>query len=110
MIKNITTSELPGITASDGLVLQGCGGPPEEWLAGVNELLTEAGMLLNGAAFKTAYVFEHEHLTNILFSFDDIKPGDINMGRLAIWRLQTRDVFGGIWLSDAIPSKFLHQL
>ncbi len=82
-----------------------CGGNAEEWLTGLNELLTKEGILLNGAEFKDAYVFEHENLTNILYSFDDIAAGDLNMGRLAVWRLQTHHVFGGTWVSDYITNQ-----
>lgn len=105
MIKNITPGELIRISESDGLILQGCGGDPNEWLEGVNGMLSEAGILQNEAAFKTAYVFQHEGLTNILFSFDDIAPGDLAVGQLAVWRLQSHDTFGGTWLSDYIPNR-----
>ena len=45
-MKHITTDELRNMTATEGLVLQGCGGDPQEWLDGVNELLTLEGILL----------------------------------------------------------------
>lgn len=105
MIENITPGELTRISESDGLVLQGCGGDPNEWLEGINGMFAEAEILRNDAAFKTAYVFQHDGLTNILFSFDDVKRGDLDIGRLAMWRLQSHDTFGGTWLSDYLPNR-----
>ena len=105
MIHNITADEIRRMAGSDGLILQGCGGDPNEWQAGINEMLTEAGILRNGAEFKEAYVFEHGGITNILFSFDSVEPADLDIGKLAIWRLQTHGSFGGTWLSDYIPNK-----
>ncbi len=100
-IKHITVDELKMMTHMEGLVLQGCGGEPREWLDGINQTLTEADILQNGGQFTDISVFEHGGLTNILFHFDDsLPPGTLNIGKLAIWRLQTHGVFGGIWLSD----------
>lgn len=72
-MRHITTDELRQMTGTEGLILQGCGGDPQEWLSGVNETLTQEGILLDGAAFKETYVFEHDGLTNILFSMEDVK-------------------------------------
>jgi hypothetical protein len=101
-MRHITTDELRQMTGTEGLILQGCGGDPQEWLSGVNETLTQEGILLDGAAFKDAYVFEHEGLTNILFSMEDVK---LDIGKLAIWRLASHDTFGGTWLSDYLPNR-----
>ena len=48
MIKEITVGELKKMTDKEGLILQGCGGDLKEWEDGVNELLTESGILLEG--------------------------------------------------------------
>lgn len=100
-MKRITTDELKRITA-EGLVLQGCGGDPDEWLNGINETLTEEGFLLNGDTFKDAYVFTHDGLTNILFSMENV---DLHAGKLAAWRITSHDTFGGTWLSDYLPNR-----
>ena len=105
MIKNTTTDEIRRMAGSDGLIFQGCAGDPKEWHEGVNEMLTEAGILKNGGEFKDISVFEHEGLTNILFSLDSIEPADLDIGKLAVWRLQTHKQFGGTWLSDYITNK-----
>ena len=102
MIKNITLAELRGMTDREGLILQGCGGEAQEWLDGVNEWLTEEGILRNGDQFREASVFEHEGLTNLLFHMDDV---DLDIGKLAMWRLQTKPEFGSMWLSDFLHNK-----
>jgi hypothetical protein len=100
-MKHITIDELSHLPVGEGLILQGCGGLAEDWFNGINELMTEEGILLNGDTFKDVYIFEREDLTNILFSMDDV---ELNIGKLAMWRLSTRDNFGGVWLSDYFPN------
>lgn len=90
---------------SEGLILQGCDGDLNEWVDGINEMLTESGILLGGTKIdeKTVSTFTHDGLTNLLFPFtDDVQ---VNMGKLAMWRLQTHDQFGGTWLSDYVDNK-----
>ena len=105
MIKNITADEVRRMAGDDGLILQGCGGDPKEWQAGINEMLAEAGILQNGGGFRDISVFEHEGITNMLFSFDSVEPADLDIGKLAVWRLQTHGSFGGTWLSDYIENR-----
>ena len=99
-IHHVTTDEIKKLAGGDGLILQGCGGDPAEWLKGINETLTEAGILKNDGEFNNIYVFEHEGITNILYPFDNMKPDTLDMGKLAIWRIQTHGNFGGTWHSD----------
>ena len=101
-VKQITTDDLRHMDGKEGLVLQGCGGPFQEWLDGINEMLTEDGILLNGSRFESASVFQHGGLTNLLFSFEGV---ELDMGKLAMWRLQTHGRFGGTWLSDYVPNR-----
>ena len=42
-IKTVKTDELRRMNGKEGLVLQGCGGDPQEWLDGINGLLTDEG-------------------------------------------------------------------
>ena len=42
----ITTNELRRMTNQEGLILQGCGGDMQEWVDGINELLTQEGILI----------------------------------------------------------------
>lgn len=102
-LQYITTDGLRQMPDQEGLVLQGCGGELQEWVDGINDLLTEAGILLDGTRFETASAFQHDGLTNLLFSFDDSVK--LDMGKLAMWRLQTHGQFGGTWLSDYVPNR-----
>ena len=104
-MNKIATDELRRMKGSEGLILQGCGGDLTEWIDGINELLTEAGILQGGTKFAAdnCSTFEHKELTNLLFPFsDDVQ---LDMGRLALWRLQTHEQFGGTWLSDYVDNK-----
>lgn len=101
-IERITADDLRDMEHQEGLVLQGCGGEAQEWLDGINDLLTQDGILQNGSRFETVRVFQHDGLTNLLFPFEDIQ---VDMGKLAMWRLQTHGAFGGTWLSDYVPNR-----
>ncbi len=100
-IKHITTDDLRRMSNAEGLILQGCGGDLQEWVDGINEMLTEESILRNGSKFSECSGFEHDGLTCLLFPFKGVQ---VDMGRLAIWRLKTHDAFGGTWLSDYVPN------
>lgn len=100
-MKEITINELCQMKNKEGLILQGCGGDLKEWVDGINELLTEADILKNGSSFSEVYAFQNEGLTNLLFGFKNV---DIDMGKLAMWRISTYGQFGGTWLSDYIEN------
>lgn len=101
-IENISTENLRHMEDKEGLILQGCGGSPQEWVDGINDMLTEAEILLDGTKFEQVSVFDNDGLTCILYPFEDVK---LAMGKLAVWRLQTQGEFGGIWLSDYVPNR-----
>ena len=101
-IKTISTDDLRRMEDREGLLLQGCGGDPREWGDGINQPLADAGILLEGSKFEQVITFQHDGLTNLLFPFDGVK---LDMGRLAVWRLQTHSQFGGTWLSDYVPNR-----
>ena len=105
-IQNITVEDLRRMEDKEGLVLQGCGGDPGEWIQGINDLLAQKGILLEGTTFTHVSVFQNEDLTCLLFPFEDVK---LDMGKLAMWRLQTHDTFGGTWLSDYIDNRLNHE-
>lgn len=102
MIKQITTNDLRRMEGQEGLVLQGCGGDPQEWVDGINSLLTEAGILLDGSKFEDASSFQHDGVTCLLFPFEGV---ELDGGKLAMWRIQTYEQFGGTWLSDYVPNR-----
>lgn len=103
-VRQITTDDLRCMEDKEGLILQGCGGPPQEWVDGINDLLTEVGILLNSSVFEAEAVssFQHDGVTCLLFPFEGV---ELDMGRLAMWRLQTHGQFGGTWLSDFVPDR-----
>ena len=102
-IKTITTDELRRMSGEEALILQGCGGSLQEWVDGINDLLTREGILLEGTKFPGCSTFEHDRLTCLIFPFkDDVK---LNMGKLAMWRLATHGNFGGTWLSDFVQNQ-----
>ena len=102
-VKTISKDELRGMEDSEGLILQGCGGSLDEWVDGVNDMLTEDGILQDGTKFHDCSAFEHDGVTCILFPFkDDVK---LDVGKLAMWRLRTHGQFGGTWLSDYVPNR-----
>lgn len=98
-IQRIQAKDLCSMDGHEGLILQGCGGDPQEWLDGINEMLTESGILSGGSKFETISVFENNGCTNILFDFAGV---DINIGKLATWRLEAHETFSGTWLSDYV--------
>ena len=102
-IQKISTERLRRMGDQEGLVLQGCGGDPREWLDGINQILTEEGILKKGAGFEEAYTFRHEGLTCLIFPFKENM--ELDMGKLAVWRLATHSTFGGTWLSDYVPNR-----
>ena len=98
----VDTNKLKTMKHTEGLVLQGCGGELQEWVEGINGLLKEEGILIGDSKFHEVLVFEHEGLTNLLFTFDGVC---IDVGRLAIWRIRTRTQFGSTWLSDYVENQ-----
>lgn len=109
-IRNITTDDLRRMNGQEALILQGCGGDLQEWVDGINDLLTQEGILQDGTEFHECLSFQHDDLTCLLFPFsDDVK---LNVGKLAIWRLSTFGNFAGTWLSDYVPNQlggFIHE-
>lgn len=101
-IKEISIDELRKMDKKEGLILQGCGGDLQEWLDGINDLLTTEGVLLNGSKFDTIYSFQAGDHTDLLFPFDNV---ELNIGKFAMWRFQTHSTFFGKWLSDFVPNE-----
>lgn len=101
-IKKIEAEELRKMYGKEGLVLQGCGGSLEEWVEGINEMLTKEEILLEGTVFNNCLSFDKDGITCLMFPFEDVK---LNMGKFAMWRLATYGSFGGTWLSDYVPNR-----
>ena len=99
-IIRVSPADLRKMNDKEGLILQGCGGDLQEWADGINSALIDADIMKS--PFDRLYVFEDEGLTNIMFPFEDV---ELDIGKLAMWRLQTHEQFYGTWLSDYVPNK-----
>ncbi len=101
-IKNITTDDLRCMNGKEGLILQGCGGEVQEWVDGINNILKDNGILLDDTKFESVSVFQNDGVTCILYPFDNVH---LDVGKLAMWRLQSYTAFAGTWLSDYVDNK-----
>ena len=74
MIKRIKLAELREMKGKEGLILQGCGGDLHEWVDGINDLLTNANILLEGTKFDAddCRSFEQGELTCLYYPFDKV--------------------------------------
>ncbi len=101
-IKNITANDLKKMNNKEGLILQGCGGEVKEWVDGINDILTENGILLDDTKFDDVSAFQNDGVTCILYPFDNVH---LDVGKLSMWRLQSYTAFAGTWLSDYVDNK-----
>ncbi len=85
----------------EGLVIQGCGGDLQEWVDGITNLLIENQVLQKEFSFPEVATFQHNQDRNILFPLDH---EGLNMMKLIPWRLENREKFGAVWLSDYKPN------
>ena len=69
---------------------------------GINEMFTKNGLLLDGTKFSECSVFQHDGCTCILYPFSE--NVNLNVGKLALWRVMTHETFGGTWLSDFVDN------
>lgn len=90
------------MNGKEGLILQGCGGETQEWVDGINKMLTDKGILLDNTKFENVSVFQNDGVTCILYSFEDVH---LDISKLAMWRLQSYTAFAGTWLSDYVENK-----
>lgn len=101
-ISTITTDDLRCMESQEGLILMGCGGDLQEWVDGINEMFTESEILKGGSRFEDVSAFQYDGMTCLLYPFEGV---NLDIGKLAMWRLQTHENFGGTWLSDFVPNR-----
>jgi len=108
-IKNITCSEVKELRNNnyEYLILQGCGGNLNEWVNGITDMLKEEEIVSDTFSFDEVYSFENNNLTNMAFALNN---KDINMGRLATFRVRIRSNFGAMWLSDYIDNGYIKDV
>ena len=103
MNEPLTKESIRQMRGQEGLILMGCGGSAEEWESGINNWLTEEGILLDGTKFTHISPFRYNGMICLLFSFtEDVR---LNVGKLAVWRIQNRESFGAVWLSDFLDNQ-----
>ena len=104
MVNKITTTELRQGKINGGIIFQGCAEPHEDWVNGINEMLTDEGILLEGTKYKPedVYTFQHEGITNLVFPFEPVK---LDIGKLAMWRLATHGTFSAKWVEDYVDNR-----
>ncbi len=101
-INMIDPTDLRRMNDKEGLILQGCGGDLVEWVNGINEMFTEEKILLNGTRFENVSFFQLDGVNCLLYPFDGV---ELDIGRLAMWRLRSHEALGGTWLSDFVPNR-----
>jgi len=89
------------------LVIQGCGGDLVDWIFGITDMLKDEGIVSDSFSFDKIYFFENGDLTNLAFP---LASKDIDMGKLAIFRLKIRNDFGAMWLSDYIDNGYIRNI
>ena len=71
---------------------------------GINKMLTDKGILLDNTRFENVSVFKSDGVTCILYPFEDV---NLDISKLAMWRLQSYTAFAGMWLFDYVDNKTL---
>lgn len=89
------------------LVLQGCGGKLSEWVDGITGMLKDEGIVDDSFSFDEVYSFQNNNVTNMAFA---LNSENIDMGKLAMFRLKIRDDFGAMWLSDYIDNGYIKDI
>lgn len=108
-ILNIDVSELEDIKNKcdyEFIVFQGCGGDIQEWIDGVTKIFVDNNIVDKSFSFKEIYKFQYNGLINLMF---DLNDKNIDFGKLAILRLNLRQTFGAMWLSDYIDNNLINK-
>ena len=86
-VRDISINDLRRMKKTEGIVFQGCGGDPQEWIDGINDMLRESRILLDDTKFSDVFRFQNNGVTCLLFPFNpDVQ---LDTGKLAVWRLST---------------------
>lgn len=108
-VKEISCSEVKELRDKnyEFLVLQGCGGDFNEWVDGFTKLLKDENIVNDSFFFDEVYTFKNGDLTNMAFG---LNSEDIDMGKLAMFRLKIREHLGAMWLSDYIDNGYIKDI
>ena len=56
-IISVSLHDLRKMNNSEALILQGCGGDLKEWVDGINDMLTESGILQNEIKYESLFLY-----------------------------------------------------
>lgn len=79
-INQITLTDLRRMNGKEGLILQGCGGETQEWVDGINKMLTDKGILLDNTKFENVSVFKSDGVTCILYQMSTLTSASLQCG------------------------------
>lgn len=101
-IKKISLDEVKNLSENkEFLVLQGTGGDLNDWVHGFEDIFVENNIVPKDFKFEEAYSFKNEKINNLMLS---LNSKDIDIAKLAILRLQLRQIYGAMWLSDYVDN------
>ena len=108
-INSISCSEVKELLNNnyEYLVLQGCGGNLKDWVDGITDMLRANKIVPDSFSFNEIYSFEDNNLVNMAFA---LNSKNIDMGKLAIFRLKIREEVGAMWLSDYIDNGYIKDV
>lgn len=108
-IKELSCSEVKELRDRnyEFLILQGCGGELSEWVDGFTKMLKDEGIAKDSFSFDEVYSFQNNNLTNIAFALNN---KDLDISKLAMFRLKIRETFGAMWLSDYIDNGYIKDI
>ncbi|MBQ8891302.1 MAG: hypothetical protein IJ068_00345 [Bacilli bacterium] len=108
-VKELNTEEIKELRYKgyEFLILQGCGGSLNEWVDGITNLFKEQKIVPLSFSFNEIYSFKNGNLINLAFS---LKSNDVDMSKLAIFKLKMRESFGAMWLSDYIDNGYIKDI
>jgi hypothetical protein len=93
----------------EALVFMGAGGPVEDWMIGLAELLFDDGIVPDQDPAKVWTT--HISLEVSPKRTDLVLPIKLipDVGKLAMWRLKNQDRFNAMWLSDYIENPQIQE-
>lgn len=108
-IKELSCSEVKELRDRnyEFLILQGCGGELSEWVDGFTKMLKDEGIVKDSFSFDEVYSFQNNNLTNMAFALNN---KDLDISKLAMFRLRIRETFGAMWLSDYIDNGYIKDI
>jgi hypothetical protein len=91
---------LTKFSGDEGLVFLGCGGNIQDWIDGIQDIMKEENIIVNTDCFIDTFTLKTTGgRVDLVMVFSP--HGRIDIGRLAIWRIQFGDCS---WISDYVTN------